>query len=182
MELQVKNSNYTTDTTINSLDIEAIETAMRQTKDKRMYQRYHVIYLHLKGWTNKDIAESEGLCGHTVGTYVSKYKKEGLNGLELKHSTGAPRFITEEQEQYLVKIITTKTPDEVGFPNRKNWNIGLVQQWVKNTFDINYSHRGMAEVMYRLNLSFTRPTYTLAKADPIKQAEFKKDFELLKKI
>lgn len=39
----------------------------------------------------------------------------------------------------------------------------------------------MAEVLYRMELSFTRPTYTLAKADPQKQEQFKQDFELLKK-
>jgi len=39
----------------------------------------------------------------------------------------------------------------------------------------------MLYVLYRLNLSFTRPTYTLAKADPQKQEEFKEKFELLKK-
>jgi len=39
----------------------------------------------------------------------------------------------------------------------------------------------MIDVLHRLNLSYTRPTYTLAKADPQKQEEFKQEFELLKK-
>lgn len=41
-------------------------------------------------------------------------------------------------------------------------------------------HRGMAEVLYRLNLSYTRPTYILKKADKEKQENFKKDFESIK--
>lgn len=161
--------------------IQAVKAAMKKTNDKRLYQRYRVIYLHLKGYTNRDIAKEEGFCEHTVGTYVAKYKNDSVDGLNLKHSTGAPRFLTPEQEKELELTITTKTPDEVGFPNRKNWYINIVQEWVKNTWDIDYSHRGMAEVLYRLELSFTRPTYTLAKADPYKQEQFKKDFVLLKK-
>ena len=162
-------------------EIQAIKAAMKQTKDKKMYQRYRVIYLHLKGFTNRDIAKEEGFCEHTVGTYISKYNNDGLDGLNPKPSPGAPRLLTPEQEKELELIITTKTPDEVGFPNRKNWYINIVQEWVKNTWGVQYSHRGMAEVLYRMELSFTRPTYTLAKADPQKQEQFKQDFELLKK-
>ena len=162
-------------------EIQAIKAAMKKTKDKRIYQRYRVIYLHLKGYTNRDISREEGFCEHTVGTYISKYNKDGLDGLNPKQSPGAPRLLTPKQEQELELIITTKTPDEVGFPNRKNWYINIVQEWVKNTWGIEYSHRGMAEVLYRMDLSFTRPTYTLAKADPKKQEQFKQDFELLKK-
>lgn len=165
----------------NNTEIQALKAAMKHTKDKRMYQRYRVIYLHLKEMTNKDIAKAEGFCGHTVGNYVAKYQENGLQGLELKHGPGAPRLLTPEQEQELAEIITTKTPNEVGFPHRKNWYINIVQQWVKDTWGIEYSHRGIAEVLYRLKLSFTRPTYTLAKADPQKQEEFKQEFELLKK-
>ena len=162
-------------------EIQAVKAAINNTKDKRMYQRYRVIYLHLKGYTNRDISKEEDFCEHTVGTYIAKYKKDGLEGLNPKQSPGAPRLLTPEQEQELELIITTKTPDEVGFPNRKNWYINIVQEWVKKTWGVEYSHRGMAEVLYRMELSFTRPTYTLAKADPQKQEQFKQDFELLKK-
>jgi len=165
----------------NSPQIQEIKEAMKKTKDKRMYQRYHVIYLHLKGHTNKDIAGMVGLCQHTVGTYVNAYKTKGLEGLVMGKSTGAPRFLTPEQEQQLFEVITTKTPDQVGIPNRKNWDSHIACQWVKNNFGIEYSARGMLDVLHRLNLSYTRPTYTLAKADPQKQEEFKQEFELLKK-
>ena len=39
----------------------------------------------------------------------------------------------------------------------------------------------MAVILHRLNLSYTRPTYVLKKADPEKQEIFKFDFEALKK-
>jgi len=146
-----------------------------------MYQRYKVIVLHLKGNSNRDIAKEEGFDEHTVGIYVKNYKQNGLDGLLMKRSPGAPRLLTVEQESILVEIITTQTPDQAGFPNRKNWYINIVQKWIKDTFDVEYSHSGTAEVLHRLKLSFTRPTYTLTKADPQKQEEYRQDFELLKK-
>ena len=43
-------------------------------------------------------------------------------------------------------------------------------------------HSAVYVAMDRLNLSYTRPTYVLAKSDKEKQEKFKQDFELLKKI
>lgn len=42
-------------------------------------------------------------------------------------------------------------------------------------------HRGMVEVLYRLNLTYTRPTYVMKKTDKNKHENFKNDFEQLKK-
>lgn len=78
--------------------------------------------------------------------------------------------------------ITTHTPEEVGFKNRCNWTIALVQEYIQKKFNINMCHSAVYVVMDRLNLSYTRPTYVLAKADKEKQEKFKQDFEVLKKI
>jgi putative transposase len=103
-----------------NLEIQVLKKAMNDTKVKRMYQRYKVICLHIKGYTNLDIAALEGLDNHTVGIYVKNYKQNGIDGLLMKRSPGAPRLLTSEQEAILVEVVTTQTPDQVGFPNRKN--------------------------------------------------------------
>ena len=164
-----------------NVEIQAIKTAIKGNKSLRMHKRYMVILHHLKGHLNCEIAEMELLCAITVGKYINNYNKDGLDGLILHHSTGAPRLLNEEQEKNLVETITDNTPDEVGFISRKNWTIELIRQWVIKAFNVTFSHRGMADVLYRLNLSYTRPTYVLANADPIKQEKFKEDFEVLKK-
>jgi putative transposase len=161
--------------------MQELKWAIKNNRDKSMHVRYMVIYHHLKGQANVDIAKMFGVCAHTVGTYISKYNNYGFSSLTPAPKTGAPRLMTEEQEQKLKEVITQNTPDNVGFPNRKNWNASLALQWVYNNFGIQYSHSGMLKVLHRLNLSFTKPTYTLAKADPKKQEEFKASFEDLKK-
>lgn len=165
-----------------NIEIQAVKKAMRKNKNLRMHKRYMVILRHLKGYKNNEIAEMEFLCGHTVGKYINAYKENGLDGLTMGHSTGAPRLLDSEQEKAVVDTITNNTPDEVGFIERKNWTIELIRQWVINTFNVTLSHRGMAEVLYRLNLSYTRPTYVLKNADPVKQEKFKDDFDVLKKM
>ena len=162
-------------------EIQEVKAAIKHNKDKRMHIRYLVILNHLHEQQNVDIAKSMSLCAHTVGTYIQKYKEGGLGKLIPAPKSGAPRMLSKEQEEQLVQVVTTHTPDEVGFLFRKNWNALLIKEWVKNNFGVEYSHSGMLYVLYRLNLRFTRPAYTLAKADPQKQEEFKQKFELLKK-
>jgi putative transposase len=165
----------------NNPEVQNLKKTIKENKDKRMHIRYMVIYHHLEGYTNLEIAVIENICNHTVGKYINSYKEQGLEGLVMGKSSGAPRFLTIEQEKALLEVIITKTPDEVGFPNRKNWDCNIACQWVLSNFNIKYSQRGMLQVLHRHNLSYTRPTYTLAKADPIKQENFKQEFEVLKK-
>jgi len=42
-------------------------------------------------------------------------------------------------------------------------------------------YSGMLKLLHRLNLSYTRPPYVLAKADSQKQKAFALEFEVLKK-
>lgn len=161
--------------------IQELKAAIKDNRDKSMHVRYMVIYHHLKGVANVDIASMFNVCAHTVGTYINKYKSNGLSALVPAPKSGAPKLLTKEQEAKLKEAIAYNTPDNAGFPNRKNWNAGLVIQWVENNFGIKYSRSGMLKVLHRLDLSFTKPTYTLAKADPKKQEEFKASFEGLKK-
>jgi len=102
--------------------------------------------------------------------------------LTIGHDGGASKKINEEQENIILETITTNTPEYVGFEFKMIWTIELVRQWVIKEFNITMSHRGIAYVLHRLNLSYTRPTYVLAKADKEKQGQFKNDFEALKKM
>lgn len=51
-------------------DIEEIKTALKNTKDIRLYKRYSVLLKHFEGFTNRKIAEMESIDEHTVGIYI----------------------------------------------------------------------------------------------------------------
>ena len=163
-------------------EIEELNRLAKATKSIRMYKRYSVILKHFQGLTNRKIAEMENLEEHTVSIYIKNYNAKGIDGLAMKRSPGAKRKLNPEQEKMIVDVVTNKTPDQVGFECRKNWTIELIRQWVIKEFNVTMCHRGMAEVLYRLNLSYTRPTYVMKKADKNKQEKFKNDFEELKKM
>ncbi len=119
---------------------------------------------------------------NTVGKYVTAYKTYGIGGLIPTPPPGAERKLSPEQEQLFIETISTKTPDQVGLTPYKSWNSKLICIWVKETFDVIYTQGGMRDMLHRLGFSYTKPTYSLAKADPQKQEQFKEDFELIKKL
>lgn len=78
----------------------------------------------------------------------------------MKCSPGTKRKLNPEQEKVIVEVVTNKTPDQVGFECKKNWIIKLIRQWVIKEFNVTMCLRGMAEVFYRLNLTYTHLCYS----------------------
>lgn len=162
-------------------ELELIQDAMKSTRSTRMIVRYQVILLHLKGYLNTEIAAIIGKCEHTVGKYLKAYRSYSVGGLIPTPPPGAERKLNPEQEQIFIETISTKTPNQVGLAPYKSWNSKLICIWVKSTFQTTYSQGGMRDMLSRLGFSYTKPTYSLAKANPRKQEEFKEYFEILKK-
>lgn len=70
--------------------------AMKHTSDRRMFERYQVIHLYLKGFQQKAISEIVMHSTKTVSSYIKAYREGGLDGLERELSTGAPRKLTRD--------------------------------------------------------------------------------------
>lgn len=154
---------------------------MKTEKKTALERKYHAVYLHMIGKTNVEIAEALALCKQTVGTYLHDYYDHGIDGLVPVKQSGRPPKMSIEQKEELYQVMTEKTPHDVGFEHAYNWTAALAIQWVKKTFDITYQHSQMQVILHQMGLSYTRPTYTLAKADKQKQHAFVEDLNGVKK-
>jgi transposase len=100
----------------------------------------------------------------------------------MDHSPGQPAKLTEEQRSQLAMMLKQQQPVDVGFEDRYAWTLPLVAEWIKQEFGITMSVRGISAMLGRMNFSFTKAAYTLAKADEDAQALFKQHtFVQLKK-
>ncbi|MDT2276924.1 helix-turn-helix domain containing protein [Paenibacillus larvae] len=59
-------------------ELAKVTAAMQQTKERRMYERYQAIYLHLKGTSMKAIADILNRNRMTVSSYIHTYENGGL--------------------------------------------------------------------------------------------------------
>lgn len=150
-------------------------------KNEKQKQRYDTVLLYLEGYTPKEISMYLHIPGRTTDYYILKYKNGGVEALKLRTAPGAKRKLTEEQEAELIEVISTCTPEAAGIGIFANWTAALACEWVKQHFQQEFSESGMRDLFHRVGLSYTRPTYTLKKADKEKQEAFRETFESLKR-
>jgi putative transposase len=78
-------------------------------------------------------------------------------------------------------MILERTPAEEGFSAEYNWTAHLIGKYIFREYGLTCTIRGITGMLKRMELSYTRPTYVLAKADKEKQEAFRKEFEAVKK-
>lgn len=154
---------------------------MESEKSVRVFKRYQALYLFLSGYKIKEVAAIVGLAMSTICSLHAQYKKKGLEGIPDKPIKGRPCRLTTEQEAEIKSLILNKLPAEVGFPSDFNWTASIVKDYIISKYGFTYSIRGITKMLDRLRLSYTRPTYVLAKADKEKQTQFIQEFDRVKK-
>lgn len=164
--------------------IRELEEARHVASDRRSFERYQAqaLLLWWKGYSPPTIGEIIGRSPSTIHNYVNAYKEGGIPGLERGKSPGKPSKLSLNQQHVLKETIAYQTPADVGFPARYNWTLHLAVQFIHREWDVTYTLKGASKLLHSLGLSYTRPTYTLQKADPAQQQTFVKDtFPALKK-
>ena len=101
----------------------------------------------------------------TVGRYIKKFNNGGLSEL-LKYgkSSGAPCKLSESEQSLFYEAVLS-TPKDAGCGKSVNWTSKLLQEFIKKTFGKTMTAVGVQLMLHRMGFSFTRPTYTLARAD-----------------
>lgn len=155
----------------------------RIIKNASFRQRVIAVRLVMEGYLGKDVAAMVNLCRQTVAFYVSLFNEGELDLLlDRKLPPGREPFLTDEQQQALKQTILTKTPAELGWGIASSWNTKIVQSYTQQQYGVSMSREDVRKLLHRMNLSWTRPTYTLAKGDADKQALFEQEMEFIKKL
>ena len=162
-------------------EIEKFVQLSKNEKSVKQKKRYDVVLLYLEGHSRREISEVLHIPARTVSGYISLYVEGGVEALLIRKQPGRAKFLTDAQENELFHIISTCTPEEAGVGVFANWTAPLACRLVEERFHVKFSERGMRDLFYRIGLSYTRPTYTLNKADPEKQSAFRQEFKCLKK-
>lgn len=161
--------------------IDQLLSLSKQTTSVKQKNRYDTVILYLKNYEQKEIAEILHTPQRTISAHIRTFCTQGIEALLLKKAPGAKKKLTNEQEKELVDIISTHTPAEAGIGVFANWTGSLICKLIKEKYNVTFNEKGIFNLLYRLGLSCTRPTYVLKKADPEKQAEFLKIWEAVKK-
>lgn len=158
-------------TVIDHHTCKTLERLYRTESDARLARRIHGVYLASKGLSCPEIMAVTGSGRRTVQQWVSKYNKNGIDGLRDKPRPGQPTKLPRKAEARFRKRI------EAG-PTKKDGvsvlNGPAIRRILEREFGVLYSRQGLYDLLHRLGYSCLCPRPQHEKANPQAQAEFEK--------
>nr|WP_027410583.1 IS630 family transposase [Anoxybacillus tepidamans] len=162
--------------------IERLQEQERKMKKANMAKRIAVIRLIMQGYLGIQVAELLNLHRETVSIYVQKFNQGGMDTLlERRYAPGRKPYLSPEEERELKKMLEESTPADEGYGIETGWNTRIIQHVLEEKFSVTMSRGGIGDMLHRWGFRYTRPTYTLKRANPQKQKEFQQEMELIKK-
>ena len=120
-----------------------------------------------------EAARSVGRNPEWLRSWVLRYDDSGLEGLKDKPKSGRPKFLTNEQEDDLLKSIIRIQDDRDG----GRITAEEIRQYIIKNYKVEYSSRGTYDLLYRLGLSWVSSRSKHPKSDPKKLKSFKQTFK-----
>ena len=139
----------------------------KKERDKRVADRIKVVLLRNDGWSLKEIAEALFLTDEAIRKHLEDYSR---NGKFKPENGGSSSRLNDEQTAKLLRHLD----------NRLYAKVADIVAYVRITFGVSYSVRGMTDFIRRIGFTFHQPCGVPAKADAQAQQAFIEKYEDLK--
>jgi transposase len=149
--------------------------ARKQTK-ARPRLRIQAVILAQRGHTAKAISDTLDIPLRTIESWIHRYNKNGLSGLEDQPRSGRKCRLCESQKSQLQVRLDAGARAEDEVCSLRGLDIQLI---LKEEFGASYSLNGVYHLLHQLGYSSLVPRPQHHKADPAAQEAFKKTCETI---
>jgi transposase len=139
------------------------------------HNRIQCVVATMEGCTVRDISMCLGMDPKTIIKNVKNFNEGGIEQLlAYGKSTGRPPKLTEQLEEHVYEdtMMFNEPRDVLNDCTNKSWDSKLLQTYIFETTGVNLSRSSITRRLHKLGFSYTRPTYSLAKAIPEDQLDF----------
>lgn len=145
-----------------------LEKRHRVERDGRIRDRIKAVLLFSEGWTGEEIAQALRIHPETVYEHLGEYRtQEKLAPSNGGSQSSLTKSQSEEFISHLESNLYATVQDICGY--------------VQEIYAVTYSVPGMTKWLHRHKFSYKKPHPVPSKADPVKQAEFIEQYNLLMK-
>lgn len=134
--------------------IKEIKDAMEMEQEPYLRTRYEIILMLLEGMTYEQIAQRTEIAQSSIPNYRKAYLEEGLAGLRRKKNLGRRNYLTPLQEVEVIELLQFISPSQAGFVGKENWTASLLQKWLFQNFNVEFSKTGILKLIHRLNFVY----------------------------
>nr|WP_206335677.1 IS630 family transposase [Natronolimnobius sp. AArcel1] len=154
-----------------------MQDALDNVDKKKPTQRLLAAIAYKNGVDQTELAEWYDVERRTIYSWLKRLDTdESLEqAVSDAHRSGRNRKLSEkEQEQFEATV--HESPEEVGL-DAPAWTPALVQQYLEETYDVEYSIPSCRRLLKEAGLSYQKPRRTAAESDADEQETFREEFK-----
>lgn len=149
----------------NRYDVPRLKKALKETTDKRTFQRLQAVLLVAQGRPIPEVAEIVGISGQTVYNCLHLYlKQHQVTALAEAPRSGRPRTALRITAARILRELR-RNPLRLGYRTTV-WTVALLAQRLSQLYQCTIKPDTLRRRMKALGLRFKRPRYFYAEKDP----------------
>lgn len=140
-------------------EVKELRAAHRAERNRNASYKINAVISLGTGWKLKDVKEALLLDDENLRCYVKKYQSSGITELLETHYLGRQANLDKSQ----LKVFCEKLDSNIYLTT------GAINEYVKETFGIEYAASGMRDLLHRLGFTFKKPK--LVPGNPNREAQ-----------
>ena len=149
-----------------------ISLLLRQERNPIVKERLAYISMYANGITKRDIANMLGRTKETVGTWINKYFKDGIEAIQDNRGGDHKSFLSSIDKEELKNIILNTYPVVY-----KGWDGWIIVDLIKSKYGVTYTRGGVYALLKGLGITHKIATKTDPKKSEEKIAIWKEDIK-----
>ena len=150
-----------------------LQDEIRRSYQARYDHRLHAVLMVAQGMSCRAAAAFLGDSPRSVAYWVNRFEVEGLSGLADADRPGRPRRLNETQLQEIQEALRA-SPSKFGL-NANLWDGKLLSHYIHKRFEVDLGVRQCQRLFRQFGFRLRKPRPMIAKADPERQEDFKKN-------
>lgn len=150
----------------------ALQQEIERSEESRYNHRLHGVLLVCAGQSCQEVATLFAEDRRTVQRWVTRFERDGFDGLREGERPGRPRSLTAEQWEALGQDLRQR-PRDFGHA-QVPWDGKLLSEHLRKHYRVRLGIRQCQRIFRQMGFRQRKPRPQVAKADPIAQAGFKK--------
>jgi len=135
----------------------------KKFRDWREARRFRAWELHLKRWTQSQIAEALGVTEGAVSQWFKKVREKGLQSLRSRKGGGPKPKLSAKHLERLPELLA-KGPEAYGFRGDV-WTRARVGAVIKKEFGVAYSEGHVGRLLEKIGWSRQKPAERASQRD-----------------
>ena len=152
-----------------------LQDEIRRSQDSRYDHRLHAVLLVAQGMSCPEVGRLLGDAPRTVEYWVHSIEEEGLSSLVDLERPGRPSRLNDEQYREIGEVLR-QSPLDVGMGTNL-WDGKTLSEFIQSRYRITLGVRQCQRLFRQLGFRMRKPRPVIARADPERQEEHKKNFE-----